>query len=72
MKPPPSYTVVIESHWLADRWFIPSTSSTLPAESSDAACLQAVRWAHRDAGAPPWRPLLDESLPHATAAPAKP
>jgi hypothetical protein len=68
--PPPCWRVEVYEHDLAGgRWRIPSTTVKVPAETADGARRQVLHWAHADAGAPPWRPLLRESWPHTRATP---
>jgi hypothetical protein len=59
---PPMWRVRIRAHTVAGRWSIPASSTRLPAGSAAGARLQVLRWAHADAGAPKWRPLLPRVL----------
>ena len=67
--PLPTYRVRLARHDLdGGRWTIPASHVTLPAADSEQAKLLAVQAAHTHAGCPAWRPLVRESLQHATAA----
>jgi hypothetical protein len=63
---PPLYRVQLERHRV-DRWIIPAHTAIVPAPDERFACEQVIRWAHADAGAPPWKPFIRRSLKHATA-----
>ncbi|HME02088.1 MAG TPA: hypothetical protein VKG38_03535 [Solirubrobacteraceae bacterium] len=64
---PPLWKVKIARHAVMQRWIIRAQSCKLPAPSFDYACTQVIRWAHADAGIPPWKPCVRESLAHTTA-----
>jgi hypothetical protein len=66
---PPMWRVAIDAHRV-QRWTIPACVVELPAVSADHAREVAVGVLHREAGAPPWRPLIRESVQHTTASPA--
>jgi hypothetical protein len=65
-KLPPTWRVEVAAHEVA-RWRIAACAFEFPAADADDAALTAIRWAHRDAGAPPWKPYVRESLPYAKA-----
>ena len=54
------------------RWRIEARTITVAEGTAHDACRLAVRWAHRDAGVPPWRGCLRRSLAYATATPLEP
>jgi hypothetical protein len=68
IKLPPLWRVAVREHTVA-RWRVPAREVTLPAVSAEGACERVVLWAHSDAGVPPWRPYVRESMTHATAEP---
>lgn len=70
-EPPPVYAVVIGRH-VVGRWLLPEARFELRAVDQAHAELLAVREAHRQAGVPPWRPFLRESMRHAAAEPVEP
>src|SRR2546428_118972 len=63
------YHVELAAHDLPPRWRIPARTVELPAADVEDAARQVIRWAHSDAGAPPWRPLVRASLAFASARP---
>jgi hypothetical protein len=67
---PPLHRVVVEGHRV-QRWEIPARTLTVPAVDVDHAREVAVSILHREAGVPGWRPLMRESLTHATAVQAR-
>jgi hypothetical protein len=66
--PLPMYRVEIKAH-RCERWIVPKQTHKLVAYSADDARLFGVRQAHITLGMPAWRPLLELSMPYATATP---
>jgi hypothetical protein len=61
------FAVKVEAHELeGGRYLIPASRVRLPAANETHARLLAVRMAHAAAGLPCWRPLVRESMTHAT------
>jgi hypothetical protein len=65
----PTFRVVVDGHQV-QRWPIAARTLKVPAISEDHARKLVVGILHREAGAPPWKPLQRESMQHATARPA--
>src|ERR1039458_8705993 len=65
--PPPEWRVKVRRHRVKPRWIIPPRSATVPGPTGDFARERVIRWAHSDAGVPPWRPCVRESLLHTSA-----
>ncbi len=65
--PPPIWKVKVRRHRVKPRWIIPPRTETVRAPTGGFARERVVRWAHADAGVPPWRPAVRESLIHTTA-----
>lgn len=65
--PLPVYCVRVDPHAIPPRWTIPKHTIKLVATGTRDARLCAIRWAHTDAGVPPWRPLIRVSWPHTSA-----
>lgn len=64
--PAPLFRVQLDAHHV-ERWTIPAACVKVPAANADHARWIVVAQAHRAAGAPPWKPLIRESLAHARA-----
>ena len=65
--PPPMWRVEVQGHRL-QRWTIEAHVLEVPAVDAAHACEVVVGILHRAAGVPPWKPLIRESLEHASAA----
>jgi hypothetical protein len=60
------FRVTVRAHRV-ERFDIPASTGKLPAANAAHACEIAVRTLHRDAGVPPWKPYVWQSLEHAAA-----
>lgn len=69
--PSPMWKVMIAAHDVPPRWHIPASTVTLGAATAHAACVQAIRWAHRDAGVPPLLSMIALSMDHIRVEPAR-
>ena len=69
--PSPMWRVSVAEHDVPPRWHIPASTATLGAATAHAACVQAIRRAHRDAGVPPLLSMIALSLDHVRAEPAR-
>ena len=63
-----AWRVTITQHAILPRWIVPArTVEYLSASSAEHACWRAIAWAHSDAGVPPWRPYVRDSLQYTMA-----
>jgi hypothetical protein len=63
---PPAWSIRVKAHTL-DRWDIPEHTATIPAIDHGDAIDLAIKGAHIEAEAPPWKPLQRRSIPFARA-----
>jgi hypothetical protein len=56
------FRVALAAHELAGRWTIGARRVRIPAANEQHAALIVVREAHATVGAPPWKPLVRQSL----------
>ena len=62
----PMWIVTVAAHDVP-RWHVPAHTVKIGARTAGIACSFVVRWAHVDAGVPPWKPCVRLSLRFARA-----
>lgn len=63
----PMWRVTIAAHDVPPRWHVPARTTLTGSPTAEMACRFAAQEAHRDAGVPPMRSLLRQTLPHVKA-----
>jgi len=59
--------VTVAEHDVAPRYHVPARTVDVYALTAREARLRVLRWAHGDAGVPPWKPCVRVSWPNVSA-----